>query len=125
MDSHWILSDSNSPQVSATLFSMTDLNNAVVWMASTRPFISKSASPFDYPLVTVPSTQITIGITVTFMFHSFFRSLARSQYLSLFSLSFRFTLWSAGTAKSTIQQVPNPFFFSVTFIRSGHLAEIR
>ena len=32
----------------------------------------------------------------------FFNSRARSSYLSLFSLSFDFTLWSAGTAKSTI-----------------------
>ena len=30
---------------------------------------------------------------------------ARARYLSFFSLSFNFTLWSAGTAKSTILQV--------------------
>ena len=45
------------------------------------------------------------------MFHSFFSSLSRSWYLSLFSLSFSFTLWSAGTAKSTIRQVLFIFFF--------------
>ena len=39
------------------------------------------------------------------MFHSFFSSLARSKYLSPFSFSFIFTLWSAGTAKSTIRRV--------------------
>ena len=39
------------------------------------------------------------------MFHSFFNSLARSRYLSFFSLSFRFILWSAGTAKLTILQI--------------------
>ena len=39
----------------------------------------------------------------------FFNSLARLRYLSLFSLSFNFTLWSPGTAKSIILQVP-PFF---------------
>ena len=38
------------------------------------------------------------------MFHSFFNSLARSRYLSLFSHSFSFILWSARTAKSTIFQ---------------------
>ena len=38
-------------------------------------------------------------------FEKFSRSLARSRYLSPISLSFNFTLWSAGTAKSTIQQV--------------------
>ena len=54
-------------------------------MVSTCPFI------FNL-LVTVPSVLITIGITVTFMFNSFFSSLARSRYSSLFSLSFSFTL---------------------------------
>ena len=39
---------------------------------------------------------------VTCVFHSFFHSLARSRYLSFFSHSFSFILWSAGTAKSTI-----------------------
>ena len=58
--------------------------------------------PFSYPLVTVPNVPITIGTIVTFMFHSFFNSLARSRYLFLFSLSLRFILFSAGTAKSTI-----------------------
>ena len=35
----------------------------------------------------------------------FFNSLARSRYLSFFSHSFSFILWSAETAKSTIQQI--------------------
>ena len=39
------------------------------------------------------------------MFHSFFNSLSRSKYLSFFSHSFSFILWSAGTAKSTILQI--------------------
>ena len=72
------------------------------------------------PLVTVSKAPITIGIIVTFMFHSFFNSLARSRYLSLFSHSFIFTLWSAGTAKSTILQI---FFFLLIIIRSGLWAE--
>ena len=41
------------------------------------------------------------------MFHRFFDSLARSNYLSFFSLSFNFTQWSAGTEKSTILQILN------------------
>ena len=103
---HWSLSDSKSPQVSKTLHSiLVDVNNGVVWMVSTRPLISKSPSPFINPSVTVPRTPITNGIMVTFMFHSFFNSLASLRYLSFFSLSFNFTLWSIGTAKSTILQV--------------------
>ena len=74
-------------------------------MVSTRPVISKFSSPCTNPLLTVPREPITIGVSVTFMFRSFFNSLARSRYLSFFSLSFNFTLWSAGTAKSTILQV--------------------
>ena len=101
---HWSLSDSKSPQVSRTLLSiLAVLNNAVVWMVSTRPPTSKSS--FSNPLVTVPNAPITIGIIVTYVFHSFFNSLARSRYLSFFSHSFSFIRWSAGTAKSTILQV--------------------
>ena len=76
---HWSLKDSKSPQVSKILLSiLTSLNNAVAWMVSTCPLISKSSSPIINPSVTIPSTAITIGITITFIFHSFFRSLARS-----------------------------------------------
>ena len=109
---HWSLSDCKSPQVSRALLSiLAVLNNAVVWKVSTRPPTSKSSSPFSNPLVTVPNAPITNSIIVTSMFHSFFNSLARSRYLSLFSHSFSFILWSAGTAKSTILQVLFFFFF--------------
>ena len=40
-------------------------------MVSTRPLISNSSSPCINLLVTVLSTAITIGITITFMFYSF------------------------------------------------------
>ena len=120
---HWSLSDSKFPQISRTLLSiLTVLNNAVVWMVSTRPPTSKSSSPFSNPLVTVPNAPISIGIIVTFMFHYFFNSLARSRYLSFFSHSFSFILWSAGTAKSTILQI---LLLLLIIIRSGLLAEIR
>ena len=109
---HGSWSYSKSLQVSRTLLRiMAVLNNPVVWMVSSRPLISKSSSPFSNPLVTVPNAPITSGKIVTCMFHSFFNSLARSRYLSFFSHSFSFILWSAGTAKSTILQVL--FFFVV------------
>ena len=120
---HWSLRDSKSPQVSRTLLSILAVfNNDVVWMVSTRPPTSKSSSPFNHPLVNVPNAPITIGIIVTFMFHSFLNSLARSRYLSFFSRSFSFILWSARTAKSTILQV---LFFLLIIIRYGLLAKIR
>ena len=74
-------------------------------MVSTCPQTSKSSSPFSNPSVTVPNAPVTIGIIVTCMFDSFFYSLARSWYLSLFLHSFSFILWLAGTVKSTILQV--------------------
>ena len=119
---HWCLSDSKSPQLSRTLLSiLVVLNNAVTWIVSTRPPTSNSSRPFNNPLVTVPNTPITIITIVTFMFHSFFNSLARSRYLFFFSHSFSFILWSAETVKSTILH----FFFFLITIRSGLLAEIR
>ena len=109
---HWGLSDSKSPQVSRTLLSILAVfNNAVVWMVSTRSPTSKFSRPFNNPFVTVPKAPIIIDIIVTFMFHRFFNSLARSKYLSLFSHSFSFILWSAGTVKSIILQIFFFFFF--------------
>ena len=92
---HWSLSDSKSPQVSRTRPSILAVfSNAVIWIVSTRSLTSKSFRPFNNPLVIVPKAPITIGIIVTFMFHSLFYSLARSRYLSFFSHSFSFILWS-------------------------------
>ena len=73
---HWSLS--KSPQVSRTrLRILAVLSNAVVWIVFTRPPTSKSSRPFNNSLVIVPNAPITIGTIVTFMFHSFFISLAR------------------------------------------------
>ena len=120
---HWSLSDSKSPQVSRTFLSiLAVLSNTVIWIVSTHPSTFKSSRLFNNPLVIVPKAPITIGAMVPFIFHSFFNSLARSRYLSFFSHSFSFILWSAGTAKSTIFQI---FFFLLIIIRSGLLDEIR
>ena len=118
------LSDSKSPQVSRTLLSiLAVLHNAIIWIVSTHLPTSKSSRPSNNHFVTVPRAPITIGTIVTFMFHSFFNSLARSRYLSFFSHSFSFILWSAGTAKSTILQIL--FFFLYVIIKSSLLAGIR
>ena len=102
----WSLSDSKSPQVSMTLLSiLANFNNTVVWMLFPRSLISESSSPYTNLLMTVPSLPLTIVIAITFIFHIFFSSLARSRFLSLFLLSFSFTLWSAGTVKSTPRQI--------------------
>ena len=107
MFSHWSLSDTKSPQFSRTLLSVLAVfSNAVIWIVSTHPPTSKSSRPFNNPLLTVPKAPIAIGMIFTCMLHFFFfNSLASSRYLSFFSHSFTFILWSAGTVKSTILQV--------------------
>ena len=117
---HWRLSNSKSLLVYRTL---AVFNNAVVWMISTRPPTSKSSKPFHNPLVTVLKAPFTIGIIVTFMFHSFFNSQARSRYLLLFSHSFSFIMRSAGTTKSKIFQIFF-FFFLLIIIRSSLLLRL-
>ena len=120
---HYSLNENKSSQVSRTLLSiLADLHNALVWIVSKCPLISKLSCTFTKHLVTVPKAPITTGTTVTFIFHSFFNSLARSRYLSFFSHSFNFTLLAARTAKSTILYVP---YFLWIIIRTGRLAEIR
>ena len=114
---HWSLSGHKSPQVSRTLLSiLADLNNAVALIVFTRPLIFKSSSSRINSLLTLSRELVIICITVTFILHSLFRPLARSWYLSFFSLSFSFILWSTGTAKSTIWQV---LFFLLIITRSN------
>ena len=122
MVSHRSLSDCKFPQVSRALLSiLANLNNALVWKVFTHPLISKSSSPCTNLLVTIPRAPIITGITVTFMFYSFFNSLVRSRYLSFFSFSFNL-LWLAGTAKLTILQV---LFFYVFITWAVLLAKIK
>ena len=117
---HWSLSDSKSPQVSRNLLSiLAVLNNAVIWMVSTRPLTSKSSSPFNSPLVTIP---ITIGIIVTFMFHSFFLIplLGRGTYPSFHILS---VLFCDQPGQQSLQFCKFSFFSLLIIIRSGLLAK--
>ena len=90
------------------------LNSAVVWMVSTRTPISKSSSPFSKPLVTVPKPLVTVPYNWHHHVPYFLNFLARSRYLSFFSNSFSFILWSAGRAKSTIFAKS---FFSVDYYK--------
>ena len=78
---------------------LADVNYAVAC-----PTIFKLSSHFINSLWIVLRGLTTTSITVTFIFHTFC-SLARSWYLSPFSLSFIFSQWSVGTAKFTILQI--------------------
>ena len=125
MDFHWSLSDSKSPQISKTLLSiLADLNIAEV---SSCPVISKSSSLCTNPLVTVARAPITIGIIVTFMFHTFFNFLAKSLFLSFFFTFFQF--YSVVSRDRKVHNSANSllffFFFLLIILRSDLLAEIR
>ena len=120
---HWSLSDSKSPQVSRTLLSiLAVLNNAVVWMVSTRPPTSKSSSPFSNPFVTVPKAPITIGIIVTCMFYSFFQFPSKVEVLILLFTFFQF--YSVVSRDSKIDYFASFLFLLLIIIKSGLLAGI-
>ena len=118
----WSLSDSKSPQDFRTLLSiLAVLNYAVVWMVSSCPPISKFSNPFNNPLVTVPKAPITIGIIVTFMFHSFFQCSSNVEVLILLFIFFQF--YSVVSRNS--RQFCKFSFFLLIIIRYGLLVEIR
>ena len=81
---------SKSPQVSWTLLNiLADLNNAVVLMDSTRSPSTKSSTHCTNHLETARRTPITIGICITFKFHSFFFSIpsqGRGAYFQFYSV---------------------------------------
>ena len=112
---HWSLSDCKSPQVSRILLSiLAVLNNAVVWMVSTRLPTSKFSSPFSNPLATVPNAPITIGIIVTSMFHSFFHFLSKVEVLILLFTFFLF--YSVVSRDSKVNNFANSLFFFLLII---------
>ena len=122
---HWRLSDSRSPQVSRTLFSiLAILNNAVVWMVSTRPSTYKSSRPFHNLLVTVPKAPISVDIIVNFMLHSFFLQFS-SKVEVLISLFTFFQFYSVVSRDSKVDNFSDFFFLLLIIVRSGLLAEIR
>ena len=121
---HWSLSDSKSPLVFRTLLSILPIvNNAVVWMVSNRPVISKSFSLFNNPLVTVPKVLITIGVIVPFMFPSFFFPIPQQGQCTYPSFHFLSVLFCGQPVQLSPQFCKMSFL--LIFIRSGFLAEIR
>ena len=118
---HLSLRDSKTPQVSRTLLLiLVDLNNTIIWIVSIRLLIPKSPSLFSKSSGDVSSAPVTIGMTVTFMFHGI-NSLARSMYLFFFFFFFfhfvvhldRKVNYTAGS------------FSSLIITRYGLLARIR
>ena len=84
---HWSLTDSKFHQFSMPILSiLADLNNVNVLMVLIRPLISNSIRSIFKLLETIPS----IAITITFLFHGWIYSLARSscQYFRFLRFSF-------------------------------------
>ena len=117
------VSDSKSPHVSRTFLSiLADFSNVVVWMVLILSLILNSSSLLSKPLGIIPSAPTIIGITVTLIFHSFFTSLVRSKYFSVFSISFILTavVWNV-----KIYKLVNSLFLLLIKNRSILLADIR
>ena len=77
-------------------------------MVSIHPPNSNSFSLFSKLLGTVPSARITIGITITFMFHSFLRSFLDQVFVSLFVF---FDFYSEDHWNSNVHKTVNSLFF--------------
>ena len=78
-----------------------DLNIAIFLMLSIFPLISRSTSFFSKLLRNVLNAPNTIGITIPFMFKSFFNCLTRLMSLSSVSLPLMLKLLFVRTGRST------------------------
>ena len=97
--------------VSWTLLSiLTNLNNTVVWMFSTRPLISKSSSHRTQPLVTPPTASIILGVTTHWCSIVLFNALSSFNIKQVLLFSFFLFFF---------------FFFLLILTKSSHLTEIR
>ena len=109
--SRWSLSDSKCRQVVRNFLSiLANLNNAVVWMVSSRPLISKSISPCANPLATVLRAPTLTDITISFIFHRFFQFPSKVEILYF---SFRFLsilLWGQPRQQSPLFSKFSIFF---------------
>ena len=92
-------------------------------MVSTRPPTSKSSSTFNNPFVIVSNAPITIGIIVTFMFHSFFKFPSKVEVLILLFTFLQF--YSVISRDSKVNNFASSLFFLLITMRSGLLTEIR
>ena len=86
-------------------------------MASIGRLIFKSSSTITKPLEIVLRAPITIDLNITFIVFSY---LARYKYLSLFSLSFIFSLWPAGRQSLILLFIIIIIIYSLEFLPSAN-----
>ena len=101
----WFLLESEGHQVSSGFQNLSQYSSRF-WQfcglyGIDSSLISNSASPFAKSSGTEYIPPYMILIIATFMFPIMFSSLARSKYVSFFSVSFNFIRLSAGTSKFT------------------------
>ena len=94
---------------------LADLNKAVVWKVTICPLISNTFSPFISPLQTVPSTLITISLSVIFMCHRFHFS-GKGMVLNFLFAFFQFHLVVSREGK-VHYSVGFLFFLTFFFLR--------
>ena len=119
---HWNLSD-ESPLVSRTILSILAVfNDAVVWMVTSRSPTSKSSSPINNPLVTVPKSQLVqLSLSCSTDFLKF--SIKVEVLILLFTF---FQFYSVVIRDSKVDNFAGfLLFLLLIIIRSGLLAEIR
>ena len=120
---HWSLCNSKYPQVTTTL--LADLKNNVVWMVSIFPPISNCSNRLSNTFETFPSAPTRIGITITYIFHSF----SLVWWSPNICLSFNFLLFSfcgpLNRQNSISQQILFLFILFLIIPTSGLLDGIR
>ena len=89
-------------------------------MVSTHPLISKFFSPCTNPLVSVPIAPITIGITVTFMFHNFFQFPSKVEVLILLYAFFQFY---SVVSQDKVYNLTSSFFFLLLLLIITRLSD--
>ena len=119
----WSLSCSKSPQVSITLFSILAHLNTLIWMVSILPLISISSSLSFKIFGIIPNAPITIGITITHIFHGFFIIWQGLNICQSFHFYFHSTIgWNS---KIQLTRSSLFFFFWLVNDRCGLVVETR
>ena len=120
---HWSLSDSKSPIVSRIFRCIrTDLNNAIVWIVSTRPVIFKFSIFCIIPSVIIIKAPITIVMNVHFTFHVFSIPLQGLVFYPFFHILPILLCGQPGQQSSKFCKIS---FLLLIIIRSGNQTEIR